>query len=62
VPLERVDKIVRSLPNEAWGRLKIHHTELGYLTADFAALRVWTQREGEPEIEQWLVLRRELTA
>ena len=26
--------------------------------ADFAALRVWTQTDGEPEVEQWLVFRR----
>ena len=61
VPLERIDKIAQTLPSEAWRRLKIRHTERGYLIADFAALRVWTQISGEPEIEQWLVLRRELT-
>lgn len=61
VPLQRVDKIARALPNQDWNRLQIRHTDRGYLMADFAALRVWTQREGEPEIEQWLVLRRELT-
>jgi SRSO17 transposase len=61
VPLQRVDKIARALPDENWNRLRIRHTERGYLDADFAALRVCTQTDGEPEIEQWLVLRRELS-
>jgi len=59
VPLENVSEIAKTLPDEAFSRLKIRHTQRGHLIADFAALRVWTQNDGEPEVEQWLVLRRD---
>ena len=62
VPLERLDLITKQLPSEAWKRLNIRHTERGNLIADFAALRVWTHQSGEPEIEQWVVFRREISA
>lgn len=60
VPLERLDLIAKHLPHEAWKSLKIRHTERGNLMAEFAALRVIIQQSGEPEMEQWVVFRREL--
>jgi SRSO17 transposase len=60
VPLERLDQIAKHLPHEAWKPLKIRHTERGNLMAEFAALRVITQQSGEPEMEQWVVFRREM--
>jgi SRSO17 transposase len=43
-----------------WTRVRVRTIERGELDDPFAARRVWTLREGEPEpIEEWLVIRRE---
>ena len=43
-----------------WTRVRVRTIERGELDDPFAARRVWTLREGEPEpVEKWLVIRRE---
>jgi len=43
-----------------WTRVRVRTIERGELDDPFAARRVWTLREGEPEpVEEWLVIRRE---
>jgi SRSO17 transposase len=44
----------------AWHPIQVRPIERGILNDPFAARRVWTLREGEPEpVAEWLVMRRE---
>jgi SRSO17 transposase len=46
--------------NTTWTRVPVRTIERGELDDPFAAQRVWTLREGEPEpVEEWLVIRHE---
>ena len=42
-----------------WREAQVRATERGELRAEFAVRRVWTNRDGTPGAEEWLVLRRE---
>jgi SRSO17 transposase len=42
-----------------WQRVRVRHTERGWLEADFAVLRVWTVPKGQPAQPEWLVIRRD---
>lgn len=51
-----VRELARS-PQTPWQRVKVRHTERGYLEADFAVMRVWTVAEGKMPRAEWLVIR-----
>jgi SRSO17 transposase len=61
VKLQSLSQIAKQLPDDVWQRLKIRNTERGDLIADFAALRIWTQQASQPQVEQWVVFRRDLS-
>ena len=53
-----VRELVRS-PQTLWQRVRVRHTERGYLEADFAVMRVWTVAQGKTPRAEWLVIRTE---
>ena len=55
----KVHQVARD-PKTVWKRVRVRSIERGELNDPFAALRVWTLREGEAEpVEEWLLIRRE---
>ncbi len=51
---------VRHRADTQWKRIPVRTIERGVLNDPFAARRVWTLREGQPEpVAEWLVIRRE---
>jgi SRSO17 transposase len=56
---QEVNILAASLPDHSWTRHTVKEGSKGTLTADFAALRVITVRDGLPGPEVWLVLRRD---
>ena len=56
--LYTVAKLAHDPERMRWERLTIRSTARGVLGDEFAALRVWTQRDELPEVRQWLVVRR----
>lgn len=50
---------VAQLPDTTFMRLEVRNTERGVLVAEFAARRVWTERDGLWNSQEWLLMRRE---
>jgi len=57
-----VAEVVAGLPAGAWRRLRVRQGALGPLVFEFAAVRVWAVRHGQPGPPIWLVVRRSLEA
>lgn len=54
----RVEQI-RDLPSLLWQRLTLRPTERGFLTADFARLRIWTVQDDLTVTQEWLLIRKD---
>lgn len=50
---------VAQLEETKFVRLQVRNTERGVLVAEFAARRVWTERDGLWNSQEWLLMRRE---
>ena len=50
-------RVLARSPQTLWQRVKVRHTERGYLEADFAVMRVWTVAKGKMPCAEWLVIR-----
>jgi SRSO17 transposase len=57
---QRVDDLAQQLPAHAWVRAKIKEGTKGPVMCQFACLRVFEVRDGLPEKESWLIIRRNL--
>lgn len=54
----RVDSL-RHDPDMIWQTITLRPSERGLLQADFARCRVWTVREDQTVVEEWLLIRRD---
>jgi SRSO17 transposase len=54
----RVDSLRRD-PDMIWHAITLRPSERGMLQADFARCRVWTVRDDQTVVEEWLLIRRD---
>jgi SRSO17 transposase len=54
----RVDRLRHDL-DTIWHAITLRPSERGYLKADFASRRVWTVRDDNTVVEEWLLIRRD---
>ena len=57
-PSKEVRQIATELPAEQWERFTVRDGEKGPLTYQFAVLRVFVSRDGLPNRQEWLILRK----
>jgi SRSO17 transposase len=58
--LRTVAEVAAGLPTSAWKAMRVREGALGPLVFEFAAVRAWGVRHGQPGPPCWLVIRRSL--